>query len=265
MMHLKEKLESLYSKFDFESAIQNDPIKFPKKYSHPLDIEVSAIIASSFAYGSIKCFCNFLHELFKIMGEHPADFVINFKPQFLLKKNLKYRFSNIYDISAFIFVLKNLLRESGTLQNYFKCNPLENDIQEPLLKQVKRISNFVDEALKVDLSPIYGKNIKTNGFLHFLPHPAKKSPCKRINLFLRWMVRDKDIDFGIWNSIKPDELLIPLDVHVWNVAKRLGLTKRKTPDLKSAVEITQNLKQLDSQDPLKYDFVLCHGDINSLI
>lgn len=255
MHKLRSKLEELYNSFDFERAVQNDPIKFPKRYSEPPDIEISAFVASSFAYGSIKCFCGFLEELFKILGNHPYQFVLDFKPSWLIKKmTVKYRFSSIHDIVAMLFILQRMLKKADSLEKFFYG---EN--------QLDRLENFVKEALSVDLTAVYGKNIKTRGLLHFFPSPQKRSPCKRINLFLRWMVRAQDIDFGLWKTIKPSELIIPLDVHILRVSKRLKLTNKNTQSIKTAQEITEFLKKINPSDPLKYDFILCHGDINRLI
>ena len=257
MDDIKERLERLYSSFDFESAINRDPIRFPKRYKNPLDIEVVGIIASSFAYGKIACFCNFLEALFAIMGQNPADFLLSFNPSYLLKKlSFKYRFSTNYDIVAFLFILKKLLQQtlSGSLEHYFQSNdPLEG------------ISTFVQSALKVDLKLIYSENIKPHGLLHFFPEPLKGSPCKRMNLFLRWMIRKKDVDLGLWKKCSPDKLIIPLDIHIWRVSKKLGFTKRNSKDIRTAMEITDYLRRIETEDPLKYDFVLCHGDINSLV
>ncbi|GLI53410.1 DUF2400 domain-containing protein [Thermodesulfovibrio yellowstonii] len=309
MREIKDKLEKLYNSFDFDSAVQSDPIKFPKKYTNRLDIEISGIIASAFAYGNIKCFCNFLEELFKIMGQNPSEFILNFDLSLILKKlRIKYRFSSVHDIVAFLFILQKMLQNSPSksLEHYFSpennsshsffhpdyssghldlspchldsssCNFIpsschsdsflcHSERSEESLELILKISNFVQSALKIDLTPVYGKNIKTRGLLHFFPDPLKGSPCKRINLFLRWMVRKRDIDFALWNTIKPSELIIPLDVHIWRVSKKLGFTKRNTQSIKTAMEITEYLKKIEPEDPLKYDFVLCHGDINSLI
>ncbi|MGC8938628.1 MAG: TIGR02757 family protein, partial [Thermodesulfovibrio sp.] len=215
------------------------------------------IISSSFAYGSIQCFCNFLEGLFNIMGEHPSEFILDFQPSYILKKfSIKYRFSDVDDIVAYLFIIQKLLKNSpsNSLEYYFQG---ENTIL--------KISNFVKWACTVNLTPVYGKNIKSPGLLHLLPDPLKGSPCKRINLFVRWMVRNQDIDFGLWKSIKPSELIIPLDVHVLRVSKRIGLTQKSSQSMKTALEITEKLKRINPTDPLKYDFVLCHGDINKLI
>lgn len=268
MENIRNSLEILYNSFDFERAVQNDPIRFPKRFSEPLDIEISAIISSTFAYGSIKCFCNFLEELFKIMGRNPSDFILHFKPLNLIKKmQIKYRFSSAYDIVAFLYVLQKLIKNSPlkTFEYYFTNNSCCSHVSKKTHGLILKILTFINSALKTDLTPIYGKDFKTRGFLHFLPNPTKGSPCKRINLFLRWMVRKRDVDFGLWNTIKPDELIIPLDVHIWRVSKRLGFTGRNSQSLKTAIEITEYLKKIEPEDPLKYDFVLCHSDMNYLI
>lgn len=255
MEALKEKLERLYDNFDFNRFIQNDPIKFPKRFSYKSDIEVAALISASFAYGSIKCFCAFLEELFRVLGKKPADFILNFNPYKLIKKlQIKYRFSCTEDIVAFLVILRDILNRQSSFELIFNKDSI-----------IDGISNFVNEAMKVNLVNIYGKNIKTRGLLHFFPDPKKGSSCKRINLFLRWMVRDADIDFGLWKSIKPADLIVPLDIHLLRVSKRLGLTKRNSQTLKTAIEITESLKKINPSDPLKYDFVLCHGDLNNLI
>lgn len=260
---LRNNLEKLYNSFDFESAIQNDPIKFPKKYRQALDIEIAAFVSSAFAYGSIKCFCSFLEELFKIMGENPADFIMKFRPSYLLERlRIKYRFSSNYDIVAFLFIVQRMLKESPiqSLECYFNLDSSENSNS-----LISKISFFIQSALNTDLTAVYGRDIKPRGLMHFFPNPLKGSSCKRINLFLRWMVRNRDIDFGLWNSIKPTELIIPLDVHIFRVSKKMGFTKRNSQNIKTALDITEYFKKIEPEDPLKYDFVLCHGDINSLI
>jgi len=262
MQDIKQKLEKLYHSFDFNKAVLNDPIKFPRKYHSPLDIEISAIISALFSYGSIKCFCLFLEKVFKITGESPADFIINFKPSKLSEKlNLKYRFASTHDIVALLYVIQQLLKKNNyTLENIFSSSLI--NISVPA---VHAISNFVKEALKTDLKAVYGKDIKTKGFLHFFPDPEKGSPCKRLNLFLRWMVRNRDIDFGLWKIFKPSQLIVPLDIHIFKISKKLGLTKKKTQSLKTAIEITDFFRKINPEDPLKYDFIICHGDINGLI
>lgn len=263
--NIKAKLEKTYSLFNFEEAVKKDPIRFPKKYKEPLDIEVSAFIAASFAYGNIKCFSNFLEKLFNIMGNHPADFIMNFNPKKLIKNlEIKYRFNSIHDIVAFFYIIQNLLKKYNSFEEVFYNKNLKSqEISKPFI--IFGISNFVNESLKTDVSLIYNANIKTKGLIHFFPDPSKGSSCKRINLFLRWMVRNRDVDFGLWKKIKPFELVIPLDIHIFNISRKLGITKRNIPNMKTAIEITEFFKKINPEDPLKYDFVLCHRDMEKLM
>jgi uncharacterized protein (TIGR02757 family) len=126
------------------------------------------------------------------------------------------------------------------------------------------LAGFVASLLKTDASRIYGKDIKPAGLRQLFPSPLDGSACKRSNLFLRWMVRDRDIDFGIWKGIPKNRLIIPLDTHIARISGCLGFTKRKSQDWKTAVEITESLKRMDPEDPLKYDFALCHHGISGL-
>lgn len=262
MDKLREKLENLYQSFNFKEAIMNDPIRFPKKYNNPSDIEISAIISACFAYGNIKSFCQFLEKIFTIMGNNPADFIVNFKPSELVKRlQIKYRFASIHDIVAFLYVIQQLLKKYNfSLQKVFSLSRINIS-----MAAISAVSSFVKEALKVNLKAVYGQDIKTKGFLHFFPDPQKGGPCKRLNLFLRWMIRKEDVDFGLWNLFKPSQLIIPLDTHIFKISKRLGITEKKTQSLKTALEITDFFRKINPEDPLKYDFILCHGDINGLL
>jgi uncharacterized protein (TIGR02757 family) len=118
--------------------------------------------------------------------------------------------------------------------------------------------------MSVNTSKVYGKDVRPRGMAQFFPSPVKGSACKRMNLFLRWMVRKKDIDFGLWKSIPGNKLVIPLDIHIARISQCLGFTRRASADWKAAREITEALKKLDPDDPLKYDFALCHHGISGL-
>jgi uncharacterized protein (TIGR02757 family) len=126
------------------------------------------------------------------------------------------------------------------------------------------LTGFLEYIYEIDTSPVYGTDIKPNGLKQLLPSPRKGSACKRMNLFLRWMVRSEDIDFGIWDNIPPNKLVIPLDTHIARISKCLGLTRRASADWKMAEEITGALREFDPEDPLKYDFALCHHGISGL-
>ena len=261
MQHIKETLDKFYNEFNFKERLTHDPISFPHKYVKSDDIETSGFIASCFAYGKVTLFMPVIEKILKPGGNHPAEFF----RQFLLKKDseylrgVRYRFNKERDILCFIYTLSKALKTWGSLKRLFYhfYNEDNEDIQAALI-------GFTDYFLHVDTSPVYGKNIKPYGLMQLFPSPARGSACKRMNLFLRWMVRKNDIDFGIWDKIPPSKLIIPLDTHIAKISHCLGLTKRSSPDWKTAKEITNSLQEFDPEDPLKYDFALCHYGISGL-
>lgn len=258
---LKSKLDSFYKNFDFKERLKHDPIEFPHRYSRPEDIEISAFIATSFAYGKVELFKPVIEKILQPGGKIPSSFILNFDlkrdKQYL--DGIKYRFSTEDDVLCYLYMLSNAIKEWGSLKNLFISHYSSGhaDVKEAL-------TGFTDYFLSLDTSKIYGKNIKPLGVTHLFPSPDKGSACKRLNLFLRWMVRRKDIDFGIWDEIPPSKLIIPLDTHIGRISRCLGLTKRASSDWKAAKEITESLKRFDPKDPLKYDFALCHHGISGL-
>ena len=158
-----------------------------------------------------------------------------------------------------LFILHHILKQYESLEAAFKKNygTGDRDIE-------KGLAGFIAACLNADTSEIYGNNVKPRGLLQFFPSPENRSACKRSNLFLRWMIRDRDIDFGIWKEIPMNKLIIPLDTHIARISKCLGLTDRKSQDWKTAVEITEALKIFDPEDPVKYDFALCHHGITGM-
>jgi uncharacterized protein (TIGR02757 family) len=258
---LKSILDQFYADFDFAGTIARDPIEFPHSYSRPEDREVSGLVSASFAYGNVKLFKAVLRELFSKMGSSPYEFILNFdhKKDSGLFSGLKYRFNENADIIAFFYILHKTVEKHGSIQQAFKLHYSHDD---PDISRA--LAGLVDTMLQVDTSPVYGSNARQAGLLQLLTSPEKGSACKRMNLFLRWMIRDKDIDFGIWKDVPQSKLIIPLDTHIARIGKCLGLTSRSSADWKMAKDITASLKKLDPDDPLKYDFALCHQGISGL-
>ncbi len=261
MHSLKKVLDKFYRDYDFNKRIKHDPIEFPHRYSDPGDIEIVGFIASSFAYGRIDLFKPVIEKILAPGGKHPGAYIRNFK---LTRdagglSGTSYRFNKEKDILCFIYILGQALKKWGSLRDLFYrfYRSDHKDIRHAL-------DGFVDYLLHIDTASVYGKNIRPPGLTQLLPGPAKGSACKRMNLFLRWMVRTKDIDLGIWNEIPPSKLIIPLDTHIARISRCLGLTNRTATDWKTAEEITGALRQLDPEDPLKYDFALCHHGISGL-
>ncbi|MBI5047407.1 MAG: TIGR02757 family protein [Deltaproteobacteria bacterium] len=200
---------------------------------------------------------------FKKMDNQPYKFVINFNP----KKDARvfdgfiHRFNSGRDIACLVYFAKQMIERNGSIGEFFLkgYNPGDANIKNALV-------NFSERALSLDSSAIYSdivcagkKELPGNaGVRFFFPSPKDGSPCKRLNLYLRWMVRNGDsLDFGLWKDIQPCKLVIPLDTHIARISQNIGLTKRKSPDWKMAEEITENLKILDPEDPVKYDFAIC--------
>jgi uncharacterized protein (TIGR02757 family) len=256
---LKRILDNLYCTYDFSERLLHDPIKFPHQYREKRDIEVAAFIASALAYGRVTLFAPVIDRILAPMGKNPAAFIANFDPKKDARRfdGIKYRFNNTEDIVCLIYVLSAILGKYGSVEEAF----LEAYDGRAVSTA---ISGMVRHALSLDKTPVYGQDINPVGFKQFFPSPEKGSSCKRMNLFLRWMVRSGDIDFGIWKGISANRLVIPLDTHIARIGRCLGLTSRRSRDCKMAEEITESLRRLDLEDPLKYDFALCHQGIMGL-
>ena len=251
---LKEILDRFYDEYDFAGRIPHDPIEFPRRYRRREDIEVTAFIASCFAYGRVELFRPIIEKILSPMGESPYSFLSDFETK---RRGalfaFKYRFNESRDIVALLFIIHSLLREYSTLENAFKRHCRKGDENTG-----GGIAGFVDEILSLDTSPVYGANIRPPGLIQFFPSPAKGSACKRMNLFLRWMVRRDALDLGVWSRVSPSRLVVPLDTHVIRVGRCLHLTRYTSPGWPMAREITASLRRLDPADPVKYDYALCH-------
>jgi uncharacterized protein (TIGR02757 family) len=258
---MKNIFDRFYEEFDFQERIRHDPISFPRRYSDPEDIETAGFIAASFAYGKVELFKPVVENILGPGGRRPAEFIKNFSPKKDARylKDIRYRFNSEQDILCFIHMLSTTLKKWGTLKELFysRLDPDSYSMKNAL-------SGFTDSILRIDTTPVYGRNIRPYGLKQLFPSPQKGSACKRTNLFLRWMVRKQDIDFGIWDRIPSSHLIIPLDTHIARISQCLGLTRRRSADWKTAEEITEALKQFDPEDPLKYDFALCHHGIAGL-
>ncbi len=257
-MSVKVLLDKFYREYNFKERILHDPIEFPHRYKRREDIEIAGFIASCFAYGKIGLFKPVIERILSVMRGSPYDFLIGFKVKkdSRLFSGIKYRFNENKDIICLLHIISNQLRSHKSIENVFKSFYKETDSDTG-----NALTGFIDYVLKTNTSDIYGENLKPDGLLQFFPSPSKGSAYKRMSLFLRWMIRNKDIDFGIWKGIPENKLIIPLDTHIAKISRCIGFTKRRSQDWKMAVEITDALKKLDPDDPLKYDFAMCHYGI----
>lgn len=243
MKDLKEFLDEkvlLYNNFNF---IESDPIQIPHRFSIKEDIEIAAFLAATMAWGNRKMIISKATDLMNRMGNSPYDFVMNYNEnQFEKIESFKHRTMNSTDLNFYIQSLQNLYQNHGGLENAFHFQKDETDSYHA----IERFRNLFLETLHEKRSEKH------------LSSPAANSAAKRLNMFLRWMVRDDNqgVDFGLWKNVSPAQLVCPLDVHSGNVARNLGILSRKQNDWKAASELNYILLEFDPKDPVRYDFAL---------
>jgi uncharacterized protein (TIGR02757 family) len=266
---IKSFLDSKVAQYNRPEFIQNDPIVIPHQFMLKQDIEIMGFWAATLAWGQRVTIINKCRELITLMDGAPYDFIINHQEPDLKKLlNFKHRTFNDIDTLYFISFFK---------QHYEKYDSLEDAFLPPSpLKELNVPQSHEGSKNQASSSPLGGSGVSAESSLnHFrsyffslpdFPHrtkkhvssPSQKSTCKRLNMFLRWMVRKDDagVDFGIWNRISPADLICPCDLHVDRVARKLKLITRKQTDWQTALELTEHLRQFDPLDPVKYDFAL---------
>jgi len=253
-------LDRLYREFNCANSAA-DPVQLVRRYSDKADREVAAFCAASLAFGRVSGILRSLERLFEAMGPSPAAFVRRFdhaRDRTQLE-SIVHRWTRGRDLVALMSVLCTMLNRSGTIEQFFLegHDPAAPDIGPAL-------DSFSQRARAVDLRPAYGHVPRRPGVFAFFPQPCAGSACKRLNLFLRWMVRHDAIDPGGWTGVSPSQLIVPLDTHVIRVGRCLGLTRRRTPGWRMAAEITASLRAFDPGDPVRFDFSLCHVGMRRL-
>ncbi len=258
---LKPLLDTLYANRS-QQHLENDPLSRSRRFADAGDREVAALISSAFAYGNVKIILKSLDGIFRMMGPSPRRYVERFDPEEGARHfaGFKHRFNDGRDLCALLLALRRMLEESGSIEAFFcRCHdPAAPDITGTL-------TAFSAAILGLEYGPIFGeKGIPPDSYFpFFFPSPASGSACKRLCMFLRWVVRPDDgIDLGLWQGISPSQLIVPVDLHIRRIARSLALTSRNQADWKMAREITARLRELDPDDPVKYDFSLCHLGIS---
>jgi uncharacterized protein (TIGR02757 family) len=239
---LNRKVEE-YNTVDF---IANDPISIPHKFSKTQDIEIAGFFASIFAWGNRTTIINKCRELLQRMDNAPYDFILQHdQPDLKRLLSFKHRTFNDTDLLYFIQFLKMHYEANASLETAFS-------------KHLKKYEVNIEPALNGFFQYFFSLPGIPERTKKHIAAPSKNSSCKRLNMFLRWMVRrdNKGVDFGIWKTISPSQLICPVDVHVARVARRFSLLERKQTDWIAALELTENLKKFDQADPVKYDFAL---------
>ena len=241
-VHLK-KLDDIFEKYNKRELVVPDPLQFLYNYDRLVDREIAGLIASSLAYGRVQQILISIAKVLDVMGDSPYDFIHSktFEELDEIYSGFKHRFTTGNDIALFLDALRDITAETGSIEAAFMQGYSDDD--ETLLPAmthfVARIANRFE-----------------GGKTYLLPSPTKGSACKRFNLFLRWMVRHDEVDPGGWNNLPASKLLTPLDTHMNNICTSAGMLKRKNADLKAVIEITDWFKNINPEDPVKYDFAL---------
>lgn len=250
---LKPALDRLYRAFDcVESAA--DPIHLVRRYADPADREIAGFCAAGLAFGRVAGLMTSIERLLGCMGSSPAAYVRTFDParDGAALAPLGHRWTRGRDFAALCWILRQMLDRSGSVEDFFLegLDPAAPDVGAAL-------ESFSARARLINLRPIYGRR-RSRPVDFFFPRPSSGSACKRLNLYLRWMVRRDAIDLGVWTRVPASRLVVPLDTHVVRVGRCLGLTRYKSPGWRMAREITASLRQIDPDDPVRYDFAVCH-------
>ena len=252
---LKAPLEQLCREADWARRIDRDAIRYPLRYPDPADREIVALLSACLAYGRVDLFGPWIEWALARMGESPHRFVLGFDPAAHARvfDGFHYRFNRAHDLVAFCLSGRRVLSEHGSLGAFFT-----RGFERAGGRVGPALETFVEGFVDGDLSGVFPRNQLSYGYRHWFPRPSTGGACKRLHLFLRWMVRREPPDFGLWTGVPPAALLIPVDTHIENMARSIGLTRRRTRNWKMAEEITARLRALDPDDPVKYDFALCH-------
>jgi len=249
-LQLRDILERLYGRYNRRELIKPDPLQFVYQYTQPADMEIAGFLAAALAYGRVQQIEKSLTNLLGRMRDSPYGFTLRFDKKSRARlKDFKHRFTTGEDISDLLMLLREVLKRYGSIESVFVrgYNAADKNI-------IAALSNFCDSLL--DMYTKTSKGNVTKGLNYLLPRPAAGSACKRLNLFLRWMVRHDRVDAGIWKSIDKAKLIVPVDVHMGRLCRILKLYDHRTASLSAAAEITASFARIEPADPVKYDFAL---------
>lgn len=240
-MKYTTKFEAVYTRYNKQEFIHPDPLEFLENYEDVRDREIAGLVASSLAYGRVSQILTSVDQVLEDMKPSPYEFLKSSSKEEIIDtfKGFKHRFAKDADLSGLLIGIKCAIEEHGSLNACFLNGYDESDeTVQPAL------TSFVDSI------------IAGGGETNLLPDPSKGSACKRLNLFLRWMVRKDDVDPGGWSGISPSKLIAPLDTHMHKIGLGLDMTTRRQGNMKTALEVTKALAEICPEDPIKYDFAL---------
>ena len=251
---LRRRLDALYAQYD-ERFVDPDPLQFVRRQTTDADREVVGLLASSLAYGNVKQIKASIGRVLDVLGPHPAETLRHMDGERAGRElaRFKHRFNDGRDVACLLSFIRQMRESHGTIGAFFEAgdDPAAPDVQPGL-------ESFTRRALALSHEGLYGKRALPSdaGVRFFFPCPSSGSACKRLNLYLRWMVRRHGVDLGVWPGVDPRRLVIPLDAHILTISRRVKLTRYRTAGWRMAVDITRRLRQLDPDDPVKYDFAL---------
>ena len=260
MTELKTALDRLYDSFNApDSAF--DPVQVVQRYPRLEDREIVGFVASAVAFGRVASVVNSTNAICEVLGKRPAQLLAKFNPDVHGRRlrPLVHRWTRGDDFVALLWILRAFIKEHGSLESAFAAGVAADDVDVG-----PGIESLSTRARQVDLAPAYGsrgaalEGPRAPGVFYFFPRPSSGSACKRMNLYLRWMIRRDGVDPGGWTAVPSSKLVIPLDTHIIRVGRCLKLTRYQSPGWKMAADITASLRKLDPDDPVKYDFSLCH-------
>lgn len=247
---LAEILERVYARYNHRRLIGADPLQFAYRFDRPQDAEVASFLAAALAYGRVQQIQRSLNDLFARMDCEPYDFVMNFSPSRRLRlAGFKHRFTTAEDVGDLLELLRPVLRRHGSIESFFVkgFDPRERNVLPALARFCDRLTNGYAQH--------HGGRV-SRGLMYLLASPSRGSASKRLHLFLRWMVRADDVDPGLWKSVAPAKLIVPLDVHMARLCRILGLHDSNTISQSTALQVTEGFAAIAPADPVKYDFSL---------
>lgn len=253
LRELRPRLDAQYGAFNRAGEVP-DPVEFVRRYERLADREVVALLAAGLAFGRVASVNQSVEHVLGLLGPRPAEAIAEFTPARDARRfsGFVHRWTRGEDIVHLLGVVRYMLRASGSVEQWFVAGW---DHGAPDVRDA--LESFGARSMAV-AAELCGGLPRTRGVGYFFPRPSGGSACKRLNLFLRWMVRRDNLDPGGWTGVRPSQLIVPLDTHVIRVGTCLGLTRAATPGWKMAAEITAALRAIDPADPVKYDFALCH-------
>jgi uncharacterized protein (TIGR02757 family) len=253
-LELSTRLDALYHAYNRTDSA-SDPVHRVRPFADPADREIVGFCAAALAFGRVASVLNSIETLLAVVGPKPAAFVRSFEPEraSAAMRAMVHRWIRGDDLVALLWILRQMLDQSGSIERFL----LEGyrDEHEDI---GPALDSFSTRALALDMRRAYGRQPRRPGVCYFFPRPSAGSACKRLNLFLRWMARTDEVDLGVWSGVPVSKLIVPLDTHVIRLGRCLRLTKYMSPGWRMAADITRSLRALERDDPVRFDFSLCH-------